>query len=75
MTSVSSLTFQSLFKNKKLSTAEISWLLTENLNESYYHLWYQHTVLLKISYIYMNLRLKFPLCLNGKLFDFEKASF
>ena len=54
-----SLTFQNLLKSyyqklfRKLLPAEsleISWLLTNNLKQSYYHL-HQQTILLKIIYI------------------------
>ena len=48
------ITFQNLLKIQNYYLPKnigISWLVTKNLKQSYYHL-YQQTVLLKIIYIY-----------------------
>ena len=65
--------FQKIENYYLLKSLKISWLLTKNLKQSYYHL-YQQTVLLKIIYI-KTLESKFLLWLNGILFDFKKTSF
>ena len=54
--------------SRMLKSLELSWLLTKNVKESYYHISSDSFIKNNVT-----LGLKFLLCLNGKCFDIKET--